>query len=102
MWTVSSSCCRSSCCVVEGLAFPPRGLCCESSICNDRLNGGLCGGSDIGDVGSLDADISENGDATATSSFNLDVRGTANVGALTATSAVPHASDGGALEKIWE
>ena len=37
------------------------------------------------------------GDATATSNFNLDVRGTANVGALTATSAVPHASDGGAL-----
>ena len=37
------------------------------------------------------------GDATATSGFNLDVRGTANVGALAATSVVPQASDGGAL-----
>ena len=37
------------------------------------------------------------GDATATSNFNLDVRGTANVGALSATSVVPQASDGGAL-----
>ena len=37
------------------------------------------------------------GDATATSPYNLDIRGTANVGALTATSAVPFASDGGAL-----
>ena len=37
------------------------------------------------------------GDATATSSHSLDVRGTANVGALAATSVVPQASDGGAL-----
>ena len=37
------------------------------------------------------------GDATATTSHSLDVRGTANVGALTATSVVPFASDGGAL-----
>ena len=37
------------------------------------------------------------GDATATSGFNLDVRGTAHVGALAATSVVPQASDGGAL-----
>jgi microcystin-dependent protein len=37
------------------------------------------------------------GDATATTSHSLDVRGTANVGALAATSVVPQASDGGAL-----
>ena len=37
------------------------------------------------------------GDATATTSHSLDVRGTANVGALTANSVVPQASDGGAL-----
>ena len=37
------------------------------------------------------------GDATATTSHSLDVRGTANVGALSATSVVPQASDGGAL-----
>tara|TARA_Y100000593_G_scaffold19676_1_gene39478 strand:- start:1236 stop:2456 length:1221 start_codon:yes stop_codon:yes gene_type:complete len=37
------------------------------------------------------------GTSSVTTSHSLDVRGTANVGALTATSVVPFASDGGAL-----